>query len=204
MLISAYGCAQKENNEESSAPADTASVQAEESSEAPLIIEPDSSEKSKYEFSLDTNKPYDSVDEYLESDSAKQILKKLEGPDEQGIIITRIYAEKSTCLVFERKMSKDLNIRIEEDFKKNIAATVDSNKEAFSALVTDLEACINRKNITVAVRYLDPEGKLIYESIFDNDDLTSIKPDTSKTESRNEPSQTSAQQSSRQQSEASA
>ena len=206
ILLSAYGCGNSDAGKTGAADegkvstAEEASVQGESSEE--LLIFEQSRDMTKYEFSLDNQKPYNSVEEFLESDSAKQTLKKLEGPDEQGIMITRIYAEKSTCLVFERKISKDLNMWLEEDFEKNIAKTIDSNKETFSALVDDLESCINRKNITVAVRYLDPEGKLLYERIFDNDDISSAQQSKPAQQNSSQKSETS-QQSSGQKSETS-
>ena len=208
LALSVCGCTKADNDTSSKggSAAETDSVQNDENSEELLIVEPER-DNSKYEFSLDDKKPYDSVDEYLKSDTAKAILSKLEGPDEQGVIITRIYAEKSTCLVFERRISKDLNMWLEEDFEANIAKTVDSNKETFSALVDSLEACINRKNITVAVRYLDPDGNLLYESVFDNDDISNGQLRAAQEASRAQQSaaqQSAAQQSSAQQSKTSA
>ena len=208
LLLSLCGCGEKKNDTaaDNTSADGTASVQTAESSEEPLIIE-SGQDSSEYEFTLDNSKPYDSVDEYLRSDSARAALEKLEGPDEQGVIITRIYAEKGTCLVFERRISKDLNMRLEEDFKANIAKTVDSDKETFSSLVDGLEACINRKNITIAVRYLDPDGNLLYESVFDNDDISNGQLRASQEASRAQQSaakQSSSQQSSSQQSKTSA
>ena len=202
LLISVCGCAKEQDTSAEGSASGTASVQTDESSEEPLIIEPDR-DKSEYEFSLDNKKPYDSVEEYLNSDSAKEILKKLEGPDEQGVIITKIYAEKGTCLVFERRISKDLNMWLEEGFESNLAKDADADKETFKSLVDSLEACINRKNITVAVRYLDPDGKLLYEIIYDNDGISGVQQSkASASESSTQQSKASAPESSTQQSKA--
>ena len=61
------------------------------------------------------------------------------------MIITKIYAEKGTCLVFERRISKDLNMWLEEGFESNLAKDADADKETFKSLVDSLEA-VNTSN----------------------------------------------------------
>ncbi len=215
MLMSSFGCAGSSENKDSSRPESTASslssvqndetsVQSEEETGSePLILESNAQDHSRLEFSLDNRKPFDTIEEYLATDTAKKMIEQLSGPDEQGVIITRIYAERATCLVFERKISEDFNMWLTEDFVKNITESVGSKSNTFSALVDSLESCINRKNITVAVRYLDPDGNLLYEKIFDNDHLEKENSESSAQESGKAKPEASSQESSKAKPEAS-
>ena len=185
VLLCAAGCGTKEKEKtagtQSSAPTETASVpepvseKEEESSEAPLILESSQKESSVIEFSLDNKRPFDTLEEYLETDSAKEMIGRISGVQDNDVIITSVYPEDDTKLVFQRKMQKDFNMNLTDDFLNNIEDTVENNREVFIDLVNELESCINKKVISVVVRYVDFEDNVVYEREFDNNDLEPVE-----------------------------
>ncbi len=144
------------------------SSSAESDTSVPVIFESDILDNSTIKFELDDARPYDNLDAYLQSDAAKRMISKISGPDPQGIITTKVFAEKG-CLVFERRFSKDFNLWLKDDFIENVKKSVEEKRNVFISLVDQLESCINKKTIKVNVRYVDPEGSVLYERVFDND-----------------------------------
>ena len=134
----------------------------------PVIFESDDLENSTIRFELDDGRPYNTLEEYIQSDAAKRMIAKISGPDSQGILTTKVFAEKGS-LIFERKFSKDFNLWLTDDFIENVKKSVEDKKDVFLSLVDQLESCINKKTITVKVRYVDPEDNKLYERVFDND-----------------------------------
>ena len=166
-------------------------------SSGPVIIDSDVMDSSTIKFELDDTRPYDTLEEYLASEPAKKMVAKISGTDSQGIITTSVFAENGS-LVFERKFSKDFNLWLEEDFIENVKKTVEEKREVFVSLVDQLESCINKKTITVKVRYVDPDGNKIYERVFDNEKLISAPEKESSKEASKQTSAESSKEASKQ------
>ena len=181
--------------QDSKAPVSTA-PESQESSE-PVMLESNTAQTSVIEFSLDNSRPFDTIEEYLQTDEAKKMIHQLtEESGENTVIHTAVFAEGGTRLVFERQFSKDFNLWLKDDFLENVKKEVEAQESVFVALIDDLESCINKKVITVMVRYVDPENNVLYEHEFNNDKPVVLEnSQTSKTEdsqtSKTEDSQTS-------------
>lgn len=175
------------SEEESTAVSDESS---EEESLSPVLLESDIT-NSTIVFKLDDERPYDTLEEYLASDSVKKMISKISGPDEKGILTTSIFAENGD-LIFERKFSKDFNLWLENNFIESAKKSVEDSKDVFESLISQLESCINKKTIKVRVRYVDPEGNVLFERVFDNEKLPSA-PESSAQTSKQPSAQTSYQ-----------
>lgn len=190
--ISAISEAVSDTTDEGSKESSGESSKEDNESSVPVIFESDVLDSSTIKFELDDARPYDTLEEYLQSDAAKKMISKLSGPDSQGIINTKIFAEK-TSLVFERQFSKDFNLWLKDDFIENVKKAVEEKKSVFVSLVDQLENCINKKTLTVKVRYVDPEGNKLYERVFDNDKNDSETSKESSKETSKETSKTVSQ-----------
>ena len=193
MLLTVGGCSQSANDKktetalESSVQSDVESALQESSKEESsdkeevsesseiLILESNTVQPSVVEFSLDNNRPFDTIEEYLQTDSAKEMIRQLTQSDDENVIHTAVFAEGGTRLVFERQLSKDFNLWLKDDFMDNIGKQVESKEDVFVALIDELETCINKKVITVVVRYVDPENNVLYEHEFDNDRINRVE-----------------------------
>ncbi len=185
ILLAGAGCEQKINGGNSSGSSDSAALVlsgAESSMESvsesvtesaddsdPVILESNTVQPSVMEFSLDNHRPYDTIEEYLQSDSAKEMIRQLTEAEDDDVIHTAVFAEGGTRLVFERQLSKDFNLWLRDDFLENVEEQTESKSKVFVALIDELESCINKKVITVMVRYVDPESNVLYQREFDND-----------------------------------
>ena len=160
-----------ESSEESKAQSSAESEEesSEDESSVPVILESNTEETSVIEFEAEASKPYDTLEEYLDSDAAKEAAQKLQDSDEEDILTTDLFVEDDTKLVFERKLIKEFNPDLYEEFVENITESVESQEEVFTSLVDELESCINKKNLTVVIRYKNYEGEVLYEKEFDND-----------------------------------
>ena len=169
------------------------SVQKDTESSAPTILESNTQQQSVIEFSLDHDRPFDTIEEYLQTDSAKEMIRQLNEAETSGseVIRTAVFAESGTKLIFERQLSTDFNLWLTDEFLENVQKNVEAQKTVFVSLVDGLESCINSKVITVVVRYVDPEGNVLYQREFDNDHLDTGK--TSAAESSQVSGQTSGQ-----------
>lgn len=181
-----------EVSDESSTESTAQSSSEKDESSVPVILESDVIDSSTIKFELDDDRPYDTLEDYLQSDAAKRMISKISGPDSQGIITTKIFAENN-ALVFERKFSNDFNLWLKDDFIENVKKAVEDKKAVFVSLVDQLESCINKKTITVKVRYVDPEGNKLYEGVFDNDKDSSEPAKEVSKESSKESSKTASQ-----------
>lgn len=140
---------------------------------APAYLESNTLQPSVIEFSLDNNRPFDTIEEYLQTDAAKAMVKQLNETESSSreVIRTAVFAEGGTHLVFERQLSTDFNLWLTDEFLENVKQSVEAQQETFVGLVDSLESCINSKSLLVVVRYVDPEGNVLYEREFDNDRL---------------------------------
>ena len=159
----------------------------------PTVLESNTVQPSVIEFSLDHDRPYDTIEEYLQTEAAKEMIEKLKAAESSSSEVIRIavFAEGGTKLVFERQFSTDFNLWLTDEFLENIKKNVEAQKDVYVGLVDSLESCINNKVLLVVVRYVDPEGNVLYEREFDNDRL-----DGHTAESRSAESQTSTTESS--------
>ena len=161
-----------------------------------LILESNTSKPEIIEFSIDNNRPFNTIEEYLETDTAKEMVKRLSEAEGSEVIMTAVFAEGGTKLVFERQLSTEFNLWLTDEFLENVSKSVESKKDTFIALVDSLETCVNSKVLQVVVRYVDPEGNILYERAFNNDRLdessdTSGTSDTSDTSGTSDTSETS-------------
>lgn len=165
------------SSEETTMPEESSTEASQEDSgesSAPLILESNTKQTSVIEFSLDNNRPFDTIEEYLETDTAKEMVRQLtEAENSSEVIRTAVFAEGGTKLVFERQLSTDFNLWLTDEFLENVGKSVEAQQDVFVALVDDLESCINKKSLLVVVRYVDPEGNILYQREFDNDRLDS-------------------------------
>ena len=177
------GCGKDEGDKEASVPETTGSDISDISQGSePLLLESNTPEHSIIEFSIEENMPFDTLEEFIESEAGKKIISSLTKNDEEGVFSSRAYAEGNN-FVLERRFSKDFNLWLEEDFLKNIKENVESKSDVFISVVDELEGCIDQRNITFCVRYTDPEGNVLYEKKFDNSKLKNKPKDTSSVES---------------------
>jgi len=186
LLLSGAGCGQQttkdgqsygssdsasltQSGSESSTESVTESADDSADDSDPVILESNTVQPSVMEFSLDNHRPYDTIEEYLQSDSAKEMIRQLTEAEDDDVIHTAVFAEGGTRLVFERQLSKDFNLWLRDDFLENVEEQTESKSKVFVALIDELESCINKKVITVMVRYVDPESNVLYQREFDND-----------------------------------
>lgn len=153
------------------------SVQKDTESSVPTILESNTQQQSVIEFSLDNNRPFNTIEEYLQTDSAKEMIRQLNETETSGseVISTAVFAESGTKLIFERQLSADFNLWLTDEFLENVQKNVEAQETVFISLVDSLESCVNSKVITVGVRYVDPEGNVLYQREFDNDHLDTSK-----------------------------
>lgn len=146
-------------------------------SSVPTILESNTQQTSVIEFSLDNNRPFNTIEEYLQTDSAKEMIQQLHETESSGdgVIHTAVFTENGTKLIFERQLSTDFNLWLTDEFLDNVQKNVEAQENVFISLVDSLESCINNKVITVVVRYVDPEGNVLYQREFDNDHLNTNK-----------------------------
>ncbi len=149
--------------------ADSSTVSEEESSEVPLILESNSEEVSKIEFSSESPKPYASLTDYINSDSAQSIIQEIEKSDTEDLVNTQLKVEDETKLVFLRSLHSDFNPELTDEFVEGVKTSVEQQSDVFLSLVDELETGIQRRDITVVVRYEDSEGNVLYEREFNND-----------------------------------
>lgn len=183
-----WGCAKNETDE-GSVISETAESEMPEGSE-PLLLESNSSDHKVIEFSIEKDKPFDTLEEFIGSESGKKIISELTKNDEEGVFSSKVYSEGNN-FILERQFSKDFNLWLKEDFLKNIKETVESKSEAFVSVVDVLESCIDQRNIYFCVRYTDPEGNVLFEKKFDNSKLKN-QPKTSSSPSQESSAQASS------------
>ena len=143
---------------------------SEEISETAVILESNTDTK-EMEFNTDSTvkavKPYQSLEEYLKSDTAKKKIEEIKNSDAENDlpINTEIQEEEKTKLVFERTLTNELEYP--EAFLKTLTSTMDSQKKTYTDLVNALQDCIEGEKLQVVVRYFDVEGNKIFERVFD-------------------------------------
>ncbi len=199
-----FGCGKDEDSSENKTSAisaeettasETASsetVSAAESSAAedvsvPLMLESSGGERSVVKFSIEKDKPFNTLDEFVESESGKKVINEfisnLEKNDTESVFSSKVYAEENN-FVLERRFSSDFNLWLEKNTIENLKTSVESKKDVYISVVDVLEGCIDQRNLKFCVRYTDPDGKVLFEKQFDNSKLNPkpLDPPSSQTE----------------------
>lgn len=156
---------------------------ADESSEIPLILESNVKEPEVIEFSVAQLEYYESLKDYLKSDTAQEAIKKITASDDENNSEKKIYTENETDLVIETTIKEKLESKALKEFTDNTKSFVVKNEKIFIDLVDDLEACIKSNELNVIVRYKDHNGKIIYEHKFTNEQYNSSEEPKGKSES---------------------
>lgn len=140
-----------------------------EGSDNPLLLESNVKKPEVMEFSIDKLEYYDSLEEYFESSTAQEVIKKITSEDNDNNSEKKIYIENETKLVIETTIKEKLESKAMEEFISDTKKSVTENAKVFTSFVDDLESCIKSDEINVVVRYKDYSGKTIYEHNFNND-----------------------------------
>ena len=133
----------------------------------PVIIESNTTEPSRIEFSINNEKMFETLDEYFNADSTKEVIDKIISGAEEGTE-KNVYVDNKNTLVFETKIKQELTSGGIDEFRKRISESVNNSKDVFMGFVYELEECIDNDDIRVLVRYIDNDANVIFEETFEN------------------------------------
>jgi len=136
-------------------------------SSVPVIIESNTTEPSRIEFSINNEKLFETLDEYFSADSTKEVIDKIISGAEEGTE-KNVYVDNKNTLVFETKIKQELTSGGIDEFRKRISESVNNSKDVFMGFVYELEECIDNDDIRVLVRYIDNDANVIFEETFEN------------------------------------
>ena len=142
-------------------------VESKPESSVPIIIESNTNEPSIIEFSVNNEKLFETLEDYFNADSTKEVIDQIISSAEEGTQ-KRVYIDDESTLVFETMIEQELTSAAAEEFGRKISESVEQNRDLFIGFVYELEDCIDNNDIKVLVKYIDNDNNTIFERSFSN------------------------------------
>lgn len=135
------------------------------------VSDSDKNENTKKETSVDkdndssSDKEFDTVEEYLNSDEVQSALETLKQSLEGSGMMVEVKAENNT-LIYQYKYDNVAMADITDEAKQTLETGLEENKTTFESVAKSLLEETNAENPTVKISYITSDDQIIIEKEY--------------------------------------
>ena len=184
MAVSVSACSSPAQGQVSGTTSQSSTVSSVQ--ESSNTVDSSTEESSNIESSVDSSKEFQTIDEFIESDQAQQIVTQVQ--ETAGDIMTfKLLAEDGNKLIYEYTYAEQIEVDVDV-----IRDSLNSMTSTYAASAEYIGQIVNVENPYVVIRYVNADGTLIYEQAFNADSVYEESSDDESSEEESSDDDTSS------------